>query len=95
VKWDWKRRPSTTGSLVFDDWSRPTADDRTLVYHKGAYVLHLLRDTLGEREFWAGIRHYTRSHFGEAVTTADFQAAMEHVSKRSLADFFERWVYAR
>jgi aminopeptidase N len=50
---------------------------------------------VGERGFWAGIRHYTRSHVGEAVTTEDFQAAMEHASRRSLSDFFDRWVYAR
>jgi len=79
--------------LVFPDWDRPTADDRTLVYHKGAYVLHLLRELLGERAFWDGLRYYTRTYFGRSVTTADFQAAMERSSGRSLADFFDRWVY--
>ena len=79
--------------LVFPDWDRPTADDRTLVYHKGAYVLHLLRELLGERAFWDGLRYYTRTYFGRSVTTADFQAAMERSSGRNLADFFDRWVY--
>src|SRR4029077_10682446 len=55
-------------SLVFPDWEHPTADDRTLVYHKGAYVLHLLREHLGERVFWEGIRHYLRMYFGRSVT---------------------------
>ena len=36
-------------ALVFPDWSRPTAADRVIVCHKGAYVLHLLREQLGER----------------------------------------------
>src|SRR5215213_316070 len=80
-------------SLVFRDWLRPTPEDRTLVYDKGAYVLHLLRSELGERAFWAGLRQYTRAHFGKSVTTADFQAAMERASGRGLSDFFAKWVY--
>jgi len=80
-------------SLVFPDWSHPTAEDRTLVYHKGAYVLYLLREELGEQSFWAGIRLYTRRYFGQSVTTPDFQAAMEQASGKNLTEFFAKWVY--
>lgn len=80
-------------SLVFPDWSNPTAEDRTLVYDKGAYVLHVLREELGERDFWAGLRQYTRMYFGKSVTTPDFQRAMEHASGKTLTDFFTKWVY--
>jgi len=82
-------------SLVFPDWDRPTSADRTLVYHKGAYVLHLLREELGEDAFWDGVRHYTRMYFGRSVTTADFQAAMEESSGTDLSAFFDEWVYLR
>ena len=80
-------------SLVFPDWSSPTAEDRTLVYDKGAYVLHVLRGELGERDFWEGIRRYTRMYFGKSVTTPDFQTAMEHTSGKDLTVFFAKWVY--
>jgi aminopeptidase N len=80
-------------SLVFADWLRPTGEDRALVYDKGAYVLHLLREELGERAFWAGLRQYTRKFMGKSVTTSDFQAEMERASGRSLSDFFAKWVY--
>ena len=80
-------------SLVFPDWLHPTREDRILVYDKGAYVLHLLREELGERAFWAGIRAYTRAYFGKSVTTPDFQRAMERASGRDLSVFFSRWVY--
>ena len=80
-------------SLVFPDWSKPTAEDRTLVYDKGAYVMHLLREELGERDFWAGLRQYTRKYFGKSVTTPDFQRAMEQASGKNLTDFFSKWVY--
>ena len=80
-------------SLVFPDWNRPTPEDRTLVYQKGAYVLHLLREEMGEQAFWAGIRKYTRAYYGKSVTTADFQAAMERASRKKLTAFFDQWVY--
>ena len=82
-------------SLVFPDWNRPTADDRTLVYQKGALVLHELRTLLGDQAFWDGVRAYTRAHAGQSVTTPDFQKAMEASSKRDLAPFFAQWVYRR
>ncbi len=80
-------------SLVFPDWSHPTADDRSLVYQKGAYVLHLLRQTLGERLFWAALRNYTRAHDGAPVTSREFQRSMERSSARDLSVFFNTWIY--
>lgn len=82
-------------SLVFPDWNNPTSEDRTLVYDKGAYVLHLLREELGDRVFWEGIRRYTRKYFGKSVVTSDFQKEMEAASHRSLTHFFDQWVYLR
>ncbi len=95
VSYEKVREAGHDRSLVFPDWLHPTADDRALVYDKGAYVLHLLRGELGERAFWAGIRDYTRRSFGKSVTTADFQAAMERSSGRNLTAFFARWIEAR
>jgi aminopeptidase N len=82
-------------SLVFPDWSQPTADDRTLVYQKGGYVLHLLREYVGDSAFWAGIASYTRNNFGKSVTTDDLQRAMEQASNRNLESFFSTWVYVK
>lgn len=78
--------------LVFSDWLHPTADDRTLVYRKGAYVLHLLREELGDPLFWNGIRTYTRQFAGRSVVSADFRKAMERATGRDLTSFFARWV---
>jgi aminopeptidase N len=80
-------------SLVFPDWNRPTREDRILVYDKGAYVLHLLREQMGERAFWNGIRIFTRRHFGKSVVTSDFVTAMEEANGKSLKSFFAKWVY--
>lgn len=94
----WKRRLDKlreTGkdhALIYEHWTKPSADDRAVVYQKGAYVLHLLREELGERAFWGGIRAYTRAHYGHSVVTADFRKAMERASGRDLGEFFARWV---
>lgn len=80
--------------LVFEDWSNPTRDDRNLVYFKGAYVLHILRQELGEEVFWNGIRLYSQRFFGHSVTTQDFQQVMEESAGKSLQAFFDKWVYS-
>src|ERR1051326_2401354 len=79
-------------SLIFPDWLHPTSEDRTLVYDKRAYVLHLLREAMGERAFWRGLQIFTRRHFGKSVVTSDFIAAMEEANGKSLHDFFAKWV---
>jgi aminopeptidase N len=81
-------------SLVFPDWLNPTREDRTLVYDKGAYVMHLLREEMGERAFWKGLRSFTQKHFGGSVVTSDFIAAMQEANAgKSLQPFFAKWVY--
>jgi aminopeptidase N len=85
---DGKDRP-----LVYPDWNTPTADDRAVVYQKGALFLHLLREHLGDARFWRGIRRYTRGHAGQSVISDDLKAAMEAVSREDLTALFEKWVY--
>ncbi|MCB1022855.1 MAG: M1 family metallopeptidase [Acidobacteria bacterium] len=80
-------------SLVFPDWNKPTRDDRRLVYDKGAYVTHLLREELGEESFWKGIKKYTRKYRGRSVETKDLKSSMEAASGKDLSDFFDKWVY--
>jgi aminopeptidase N len=79
--------------LVFPDWSHPTADDRTVVYRKGAYVLALLRETLGDDAFWKGIRMFTTRFDGGSVESPDLQREMERASGSDLHAFFAQWVF--
>jgi aminopeptidase N len=82
-------------SLVFPDWRSPTREDRTLVYDKGAYVMHLLREEMGERAFWNGLRLFTRRYFGKSVVTSDFITAMEEANGKSLKGFAAKWIYLK
>jgi len=79
-------------SLIFPDWLHPTSEDRTLVYDKGAYVLHLLREEMGERAFWRGLQIFTQRNFGKSVVTSDFMTAMEEANGKSLREFFAKWI---
>jgi aminopeptidase N len=91
ARYEQVRERGNDRSLVFPNWQRPTADDRTLVYQKGAYLLHELRERVGDQPFWAGVRLYTTRHFGRSVTTADFRAAMEETSGTDLNELFARY----
>ena len=82
-------------SLVFPDWNKPKREDRRLVYDKGAYVLYLLREELGDKLFWKGLKEYTRKYWGKSVETKDFQNSMEKASGKDLSKFFDKWVYLK
>ena len=82
-------------SLVFPDWNRPTREDRTLVYDKGAYVMHLLRMEMGEAAFWKGFKNFTSRNFGGSVVTADFESAMQNATSKDLNAFFAKWIHLK
>jgi aminopeptidase N len=73
-----------------DDMSRVTT---SMTYQKGSWVLHMLRQAMGDDRFWAGIREYYQRHRNRTATTADFQAVMERASGMALAPFFQQWLY--
>jgi aminopeptidase N len=62
-------------------------------YQKGAWVLHMLRQELGDEKFFRGIRDYYEAHRGSLASTEDLRAALEKASGKSLREFFARWVY--
>lgn len=66
---------------------------RAVQYTKGALFLSHLRQSIGDRAFWAGLRGFTRRHAGGTVTSRDLQVAMERASGRDLAPMFAEWVY--
>ena len=72
-----------------DDMSRVTS---IATYQKGAWVLHMLRERLGDEAFWRGIRAYYARHFNGTATTDDFMQAMEETSGDDLQGFFDQWL---
>ena len=64
-----------------------------MTYQKGAWVLHMLRQRVGDERFWAGIRAYYRRYKDASASTADFREVMEQASGEPLAGFFDQWLY--
>ena len=62
-------------------------------YQKGAWVLHMLRSSLGDDAFFRGIRNYYEAHKNATASTEDLRVALEKASSKDLRSFFARWVY--
>jgi aminopeptidase N len=63
------------------------------VYPKGALVLRMLEQYLGEQRFWAAVNRYlTRHSFGNA-TTDDFRKAVLDATGENLDWFWDQWIY--
>lgn len=63
-----------------------------LVYQKGAWMLHMLREQVGTETFWRGIRDYYRRYMNATASTDDFRQVMEQASGQDLAWFFRQWL---
>ena len=64
-----------------------------LQYQKGAWVLHMLRNYVGEDNFRSGIRNYYKKYFNSTANTEEFKIEMEKVSGVDLDKFFDQWLY--
>lgn len=63
------------------------------MYNKGGWVLHMLRHQLGETAFRRAINAYVQRYRTREVITADLERTLEESTGRSLARFFQQWVY--
>ncbi|BDC99313.1 M1 family metallopeptidase [Persicobacter psychrovividus] len=61
-------------------------------YQKGAWVLHMLRQEIGDAAFHAGIQKYYNTYKGKNASTADFERVMQSTTKRNLKGFFQHWL---
>ncbi len=65
----------------------------SLVYQKGAWVLHMLRGQVGSDPFRTGIRQYYREHRDRNASSDDLRRAMEEASGQDLRWFFDQWLH--
>jgi aminopeptidase N len=62
-------------------------------YQKAGWVLHMLRNELGDEDFWRVVRKYYVTYKESIASTADFQHIAEEVSGKDLQSFFDQWLY--
>ena len=84
--------PRTNSSATPDDYA-------LIIYEKGAWVLHMLRDYLlddasgDEHRFRGLMRDFYQRWAGRKAFTEDFRAAAERAAGEDLGWFFGQWVY--
>jgi aminopeptidase N len=73
----------------FDDSTEYEAN----VYDKGGWVLQMLREKLGDDDFFRALHAYLETNRSQNVVTADLQKAIEQTTSVDADKFFHQWVY--
>lgn len=82
------RRP-----IVYDRYRQPIDLFDMTLYKKGALIIHMLRETVGDELFWKSLNRYLTDNQNRNVVTADLQRAFEQTTGQQLDWFFDQWVY--
>src|SRR5690606_28757746 len=88
--------PDPSGGMVwfYYDHSWETFRRRgNNAYSKGASVLHMLRQSLGDELFFKCLAEYTRRNAWKQAETDDLRKVIEELSGRSYERFFQQWIY--
>ena len=62
-------------------------------YQKGGWVLHMLREKVGNEKFWAAIQAYYKRYQYSNAYTKDLKDVFEEVTEIELDPFFEQWIF--
>ncbi|MGB2987175.1 MAG: M1 family aminopeptidase [Phycisphaerae bacterium] len=65
---------------------------RGIAYHKGAMVFHMLARKMGQENFWAAMRQFTKEYVGAYASWDDIRRVCEQAGGMSLEAFFHQWV---
>jgi aminopeptidase N len=88
---DWVR--GVRRPIVTENYANPDAVFDDYAYPRGGAVLHMLRKTLGEDNWWRAINHYLTKYAHQPVSTEQFRIAIEEATGQSMDWFFDEWVY--
>jgi aminopeptidase N len=61
-------------------------------YQKGAWVLYMLHQQLGDSAFFGGLRSYYAKYRDSTALSDDLRRELEQASGRSLGPFFDQWL---
>ena len=81
----------TNRPIVDRHYPNPDSMFDSRAYPKGAWVIHMLRQRLGEETFWKAVKHYAEKNRLRSVETSDFRRALEEISGLDLERFFYDW----
>ena len=64
-------------------------------YKKGAWVLHMLREKVGDKPFKTAVKNYLLKHEFQNVETNDFIKEVEQASGQDLNEFVKVWLESK
>lgn len=79
--------------IVTRNYYNPDAMFDSYAYPRGGAVLHMLRKTLGEDNWWRAINYYLHKYANQPVETGQFRIAIEESTGQSMDWFFDEWLY--
>jgi hypothetical protein len=79
------------GNLLFE----PTRDNANLAYTKGALVLDMLRQEMGDDVFFKVLADFASRYKDAHATFTDFLSLCNETSRRDWWPFFEQWCYGK
>ncbi|MDH5412617.1 MAG: M1 family metallopeptidase [Flavobacteriaceae bacterium] len=62
-------------------------------YNKGGYILHMLREYLGDKAFYAGMKEFLSSNQYQTGEAHQLRLAFEKISGKDLNWFFNQWYF--
>ncbi len=81
------------GTITVNDTSNVSNIFARIVYHKGGWVLHMLRHVMGDSVFFKALKTYMTGPLRySSVRTADFKHVCEQASGLNLDNFFIQWL---
>lgn len=91
--------PISLGHRVQSSHDADVDDYGTVVYKKGAWVMHMLRilmldlKTMNEDRFTQTMQDFYRTYEGRRASTADFRRVVEQHTGADMGWFFNQWIY--
>ena len=89
----WMNNPNDPVGIVHREYDNPMQQFSYRAYPKAAWVLHMIRSSIGPDLFRQMMKTYLKRHTFESVVTEDLNQVLEELTGRSMDQFFDQWVY--
>lgn len=88
------KSPATKNRSVVDETTNYMSLLNSNSYQKGSWILHMLRQQLGDDIFRNAVRSYYSQYMNRNADTRGLQKVFEKVSGKNLSVFFDQWLYS-
>jgi aminopeptidase N len=90
---EWFRQPRLYPVPIVSRNFEDSTEYQDNVYDKAGWVLRMLREKLGDDDFFRALHHYLDVNRGQNVVSADLQKAVEQATSVNVDKFFDQWIY--